>query len=178
MMLTLSKQLPHDAAQSRIAESKALLEDLIDKVRGLALDLRPSVLDHFGLAAALSGFFTRFTDQTGVRVVFRDFDTEGRRFSADVETAAYRIVQEALTNVARHAAAGEATVTLMAEDDVLRVEVEDRGAGFDPHENRPQQSFGLTGMRERANILGGRFMIHSSAGAGTRVVAELPLRAA
>ena len=177
MMLTLSAQLRPDEARTRVEESKALLDDLVDKVRGLALDLRPSVLDHFGLAAALAGFFQRFTAQTGVRIAFRDFVTDGQRFGSEIETAAYRIVQEALTNVARHARASEATVTLLAEDEVLRVEVEDRGAGFDA-DGRAQQSFGLSGMRERANILGGRFLIHSSAGAGTRVVAELPLRAA
>jgi signal transduction histidine kinase len=175
MMLTLSRQLPPDAAQVRVAEARSLLEELIGKVRGLALDLRPSVLDHFGLAAALTWFFDRYTAQTGVRVVFRDFVTEERRFSSEIETAAYRIVQEALTNVARHAHAQEATVTLLAEDEFLRIEVEDRGAGFDPREARAGRSFGLTGMRERAHILGGRFIIHSSAGAGTRVVAELPL---
>jgi PAS domain S-box-containing protein len=175
MMLTLSRQLPPDEAQSRVAEARSLLEELIGKVRGLALDLRPSVLDHFGLAAALTWFFDRYTAQTGVCVIFRDFVTEERRFSSEIETAAYRIVQEALTNVARHAHAQEATVTLLAEDEFLRIEVEDRGAGFDARDARASRSFGLTGMRERAHILRGRFMIHSSSGAGTRVVAELPL---
>jgi signal transduction histidine kinase len=158
----------------RAGEAQALLEDLIGKVRGLALDLRPSVLDHFGLAAALTAFCERFTAQTGVRVIFHDFNTEERRFTTELETAVYRIVQEALTNVARHAGVAEATVTLLAEESVLRVEIEDRGTGFDPLDGRAQ-SFGLTGMRERANIFGGRLVIDSAAGAGTRVVAELPL---
>ena len=175
MMLTLSRQLPPDQAQARVAEARSLLEELIGKVRSLALDLRPSVLDHFGLVAALASFFERFTAQTGVRTVFRDFITEERRFSSEVETAAYRIIQEALTNIARHAHTQEATVTLLAEDEFLRIEVEDRGAGFDCRDARASRSFGMTGMRERAHILGGRFIIHSSSGAGTRVVAELPL---
>lgn len=175
MILSLSRQLPAVESQKRTAEACALLDELIGKVRGLALDLRPSVLDHFGLAAALTGFFQRFTAQTGVHVVFRDFDTDGRRFSSETETAAYRIVQEALTNVARHAKVQEATVTVLAEDRFLRIEVEDRGEGFDTHEVCAAEAFGLNGMRERAALLGGRFIVRTSLGSGTRIVAELPL---
>lgn len=173
MMLTLS-QHRRPGAQAEIAEARALLDDLIGRVRNLALDLRPSILDHFGLTAALSWFFERYAAQTGVRMAFNDLLPEDARFGADVETAAYRIIQEALTNIARHAAVGEATVTVSSDGESLVVEVEDLGAGFD-QEGVSAQSFGLTGMRERTNILGGRMIIETSPGAGTRVIAELPL---
>lgn len=173
MMLALSQRQPA-AAQTEIAEARALLDDLIGRVRNLALDLRPSILDHFGLTAALSWFFEQVTAQTGVRVVFDDLLPEDARFGAEIETAAYRIIQEALTNIARHAAVREATVSVSTDGDLLVVEVEDLGTGF-AQERVSAQSFGLTGMRERTNILGGRLIIETSPGAGTRVIAELPL---
>lgn len=174
MMLALSQQRQPAAEQAGIAEARALLDDLIGRVRNLALDLRPSILDHFGLTAALSWFFERVTVQTGVRVVFDDLLPEDARFGAEIETAAYRIIQEALTNIVRHAAVREATVRVSKDGDLLVVEVEDLGTGFD-QELVSAQSFGLTGMRERTNILGGRLIIETSPGAGTRVIAELPL---
>ena len=174
MLLTLSQQRHPDGARTEIAEARALLDDLVGRVRNLALDLRPSILDHFGLSAAMAWFFYRYAAQTGVRVAFEDRLPEDARFAPEVETAAYRIIQEALTNIARHAGVGEATVKVSRDEDSLVVEVEDLGAGFE-QERVSAQSFGLTGMRERTNILGGRLIIETSPGAGTRVIAELPL---
>ncbi|HEY3053634.1 MAG TPA: MHYT domain-containing protein [Thermoanaerobaculia bacterium] len=176
MMLTLSKQLPPDQAQARVAEARSLLNGLIAQVRNLALDLRPAMLDDFGLVAALQWLFERYVAQTGVRVDFKQHGLDGTRLGAETETAAYRIVQEALTNVARHAEVNVATVEISAMNDVLRVEIEDRGVGFDPQLIQSTgHSVGLAGMRERANILGGHLTIETSSGAGTRITAELPL---
>jgi PAS domain S-box-containing protein len=174
MMLALIQRRHPGAVHTEIAEARALLDDLIGRVRNLALDLRPSILDHFGLTAALSWFFQRYTAQTGVRVAFNDMLPEDARFDAEVETAAYRIIQEALTNIARYAGVHEATVRVSTNGTSLLVEVEDDGAGF-LQEQVSGQSFGLTGMRERTNILGGRLIIDTSPGLGTQIIAELPL---
>jgi signal transduction histidine kinase len=111
-----------------------------------------------------------------VRVTFKHTGLEGRRFAPEVETAAYRIVQEALTNVARHAGVSEVTVQLWTDQDTLSVQIEDRGTGFDPEAAQASgNTTGLTGMRERAVLLGGRLTVESAPAAGTHVTAELPL---
>jgi len=111
-----------------------------------------------------------------VWVNFKHIGLEERRFAPEVETAAYCIVQEALTNVARYASANEVTVHLQADQDVLDVQIEDQGAGFDPEAAlAAETSVGLAGMRERAILLGGQLTVDSAPGAGTCVRAELPL---
>ena len=178
LMVTAGQTLPPDEARVRLAKAQAVLDDLIGRVRNLALDLRPAMLDEFGLVPALLWLIERYVQQTGVRVDFKQLGLEGRRFGTEIETATYRIVQEALTNVARHARAREATVRVWARDQVLELEIEDQGVGFDPQSIPPSgSSVGLAGMRERAIILGGTLTIETSAGAGTRIVSELPLPA-
>jgi two-component system sensor kinase len=110
-----------------------------------------------------------------MRVTFKHTHLQGRCPPA-VETAAYRIVQEALTNVARHAGVSEAAVRLRKKAGLLYVQIEDHGTGFDPGaEGSAGTSIGLTGMRERARLLGGRLTVESAPGMGTRLTAELPL---
>jgi signal transduction histidine kinase len=141
----------------------------------LSLDLRPQVLDDLGLMPALDWLFKRFFQQTGIRVKFKHTPLSGR-MPAQLETAVFRIVQEALTNVARHAGVKEATVRLWSNGSSLGVQVEDRGAGFDSElALAGRDSSGLAGMRERALMLGGEFTLDSRPGAGTRVTVELPL---
>jgi signal transduction histidine kinase len=157
------------------AEAQALVRELTGKVRDLSLRLRPTMLDHLGLLPALLWLVERYTAQTQVRVGFEHRGLE-RRLHPEVETAAYRIVQEALTNVARHAGVGECGVRLWLDDqDTLHVQVEDRGMGFEPASRRGA-STGLSGMEERVSLLGGAFRVESAPGAGTRVTAELPVR--
>jgi signal transduction histidine kinase len=110
-----------------------------------------------------------------VKVAFTQRGLDGRRFPADIETAAFRIVQEALTNVARHSGAYEAAVTLTADDTRLKLAIEDRGAGFDPDAVfRDERSSGLIGLRERARLSNGWVTLTSVRGSGTRLTAELP----
>jgi PAS domain S-box-containing protein len=162
---------------ARLEEARALVSDLMERVRELSLNLRPAMLDDLGLLPALLWQFERYTAQTQIRVSFRHVGLAGRRFTPEVETAVYRILQEALTNVARHAKTGEATVYLWADQDTLTFRVEDRGAGFDPAVVRAKRtSSGLAGMRERARLLDGHLKVESTPGAGTAVRAELPLR--
>ncbi|HEV7767495.1 MAG TPA: MHYT domain-containing protein [Thermoanaerobaculia bacterium] len=173
MMLALTPKLERAEADARITDARSILHDMTARVRNLALDLRPSILDDFGLVAALQWLIQRYSRQTNVAVEFNS-TMEGERLPPDVEIAAYRIVQEALTNVARHAGETEVTVRLSLADDVLRVEIADGGIGFDSE--NVNSSVGVTGMQERARILGGRLTIATRPGVGTRITAELPIR--
>jgi PAS domain S-box-containing protein len=155
-----------------LAEASATVRALTDQVRQLSMDLRPAVLDSFGLLAAVQLHIERFQTQTGIAVHLRHHGVE-RRFAPDVEIAAYRVVQEALTNVARHAETDLATVQLYA-DGALTLVIRDSGRGFDPA--RASRASGLGGMRERVELLGGTLEIEAMAGGGTTVAAEIPLK--
>jgi len=157
------------------AEVQSILGDLLERVRDLSMDLRPPMLDELGLLPTLLWHFARYQAETGVRVGFRHRGAEGR-FPPETETVAFRIVQEALTNVARHARVGETSVRLETRPDRLELRIEDRGLGFEVGAARPGASGGLAGMQERARLLGGRVRIESAPGQGTRIVAELPVR--
>jgi signal transduction histidine kinase len=154
-------------------EALALLDGLLARVRDLSSDLRPALLDQLGLLPALLWLLERYTGQTGVAVDFRHAGLE-RRFGPEVETAAYRIVQEALTNVARHAHVSAAAVRVWATADTLFVQVEDQGDGFSPAAFQGGAG-GLSGMRERATLLGGELTVDSAPGVGTHLAARLPL---
>jgi len=176
LTLGVFERQPVEQAKARVPEAQALVDDLMTRVRNLSLALRPGVLDDLGLLPALLWHFERYTARTEVRVDFKHTGLE-RRFAPQVETAAYRIVQEALTNVARHAKASEVTVRLSADAATLGIQVEDAGAGFDADAALASvATSGLAGMRERAALLGGRFALDSAPGKGTRLVAELPVR--
>jgi PAS domain S-box-containing protein len=175
MLLSINQQLPTEQNQARQAQAQVLIGDLIEQMRNLALDLRPAILDDFGLVPALVWLFQRYTMQTHVSVRFEHSGLEEQRFASDVETTAYRIVQEALTNVARHAGMAEATVRLWIDGTMLVVMIADQGRGFDPQGSRTRRSMGLAGMTERVALLGGNLTIESASGAGTRVTAILPL---
>jgi signal transduction histidine kinase len=159
-----------------LADAQSLVNDLMARVRALSLDLRPPMLDDLGLLHALLWHFERFTHQTGIAVTFTQRGLEDRRFAPEIETAAYRLVQEALTNVARYAGVKEATVHVWASPDLLHLQIEDLGRGFDPQQVRAAgTTSGLAGMRERATLLGGRLAIDSDCGSGTIIAADLPL---
>ena len=157
-----------------IAEARRLVGELMERVRALSLDLRPAMLDDLGLLATLVWHLERYRTETKIAVDFKQRGLEDRRFGAEIETAAYRIVQEALTNVARHAGARAVTVRAWDGDGTLTVQVDDDGAGFDRALIGAGRG-GLSGMRERALLLGGRFEVESAPGRGTRITAELPL---
>ena len=175
LLLRLNGDSPADALKTRFEQARAIVDDLLARVRGLSFDLWPADLDQLGLLPALLGLFERYTAQSGVLVDFKQQGME-KRFAPQVETGAYRIVQEALTNVARHAGVAGVTVRVWTDADKLNLQIEDRGCGFDPEvvlkATRPG---GLIGMRERIMLLGGHMTIESSPGSGTTIAAELPL---
>jgi two-component system sensor histidine kinase UhpB len=146
---------------------------LLERVKDLSLDLRPPMLDDLGLVPTLLWHFQRYRAQTGIEVRFHHRGAN-RRFPPPTEISAFRIIQEALTNVARHAGAADVDVEVWADDPRLVLRVEDEGSGFDP-EAPSGLSSGLTGMRERARLVGGTLTLETRLGAGTRIEAELPL---
>lgn len=175
LSLQRAQERDEPARQARLGEALQLIGDLVSKVRTMSLELRPAMLDDLGLIPALLWHFGRYQEQTSVEVDFKHSGLD-HRFDSQIETAAYRIVQEALTNVARHAGVGSAQVTVTSDGEQLMVEVRDRGSGFDPERavTAPLAS-GLAGMHQRANLLGGTLTIESSSQIGTRLVGVLPL---
>lgn len=171
----LHEALPPDNAKARerALEMCRLIDQAIDDVRGLSTRLRPGVLDDLGLIDALDWYTSDFEKRTGITCIFKAHRVP--RVGALVATAAYRIVQEALTNVLRHAQATQVKVTLKGGAGILTLTVTDNGRGFNPQKIGESESLGLAGMQERASLLGGRFRIQSQSGKGTRVWVELPL---
>jgi signal transduction histidine kinase len=157
-----------------VAEVRELVRSTLQDVRQLAVELRPKVLDDFGLVAALERLTETFGEQTGMSVQFQQLLPTSDRLPPEVETALYRIVQESLTNIVKHARATNVSVVLARKSDSVSVVVEDDGVGFEPHLVR-DGGIGLVGMQERVALLGGRLAIESRPGAGTTFVAEVPL---
>ena len=156
-------------------EALQLTDDLLATVRSLTLQLRPRLLDDLGLRPALESHLENFRRQTGLTIEL-ELTLPTARLPAELELAAYRVVQEALTNIARHSGAKSAQITLIAGDAALHVEIADRGRGFDPAAALARRdSLGLAGLAERVELAGGRFELVSAPGRGTRLHAEFPL---
>lgn len=160
-------------ARAALDESETLVKTMIRRVREISLDLRPSLLDDLGLGPALDQLTGRFATRTGVDVDLRCELEAGDRVDPEVETTAYRVVQEALTNVARHAGVDQVQVLCHLEPSRLVVHIVDEGRGFE--ENGAVTSTGLSAMRERAALVGGTCEVTSDPGTGTRVTATLPV---
>jgi signal transduction histidine kinase len=159
-----------------LMNTQSMVNKLVAIVRELSLNLRPSMLDDLGLLLTLPWHFERFTNQVNIHVVFEHMGLSDKRFPLAIETAVYRIIQEALTNVVRHAKTKEVTVRLWSDEEVLGAQIEDYGVGFNPEAVLQKgNTSGLNGMRERAVLLGGHFTIETSPGAGTRLTAEFPI---
>ncbi len=174
LTLEMGARLPPEKVGASLNKARVLVNDLMARARKLSLDLRPAMLDDLGLLPTLLWHMENYTAHTQVRVYFRHGGIEGRRFAPEVETAAYRIVQEALTNVARHAGIREVTVQLWTQKQTISIEVEDRGKGFNVEAAlMASDNSGLAGMRERAMLLGGQLTIESQVDSGTRLTAKL-----
>jgi signal transduction histidine kinase len=158
--------------RARVPESTLILKKAIEQVRTLAFELRPPLLDEFGLVEALENLVTRYGERAGLHASFTATPTEART-PVEIEVACFRIVQEALSNVARHASARHVEVTLAAQDAALEVTVRDDGIGF--HVEGRRAGLGLLGMGERAELVGGNLDIKSAPGAGTTVRVRFPL---
>jgi signal transduction histidine kinase len=155
-----------------VTEVRDLVRSTLQDVRQLAVELRPKALDDFGLVAALERLTVSFAEQTGIAVAFQP--ALPARLPPEIETALYRIVQESLTNIVKHARASSVSVVLTRKESSVTVIVEDDGVGFEPARSR-DGGLGLVGMQERVSLLGGRVAVESRPGAGTTFVAEVPL---
>jgi signal transduction histidine kinase len=170
---SLEDRIDSDDGRDAAALVRELVVTTLQDVRRLAVELRPSALDDFGLVPALERLVETVRTGSGIAVEL-DARLGDERLPGEVETALYRLVQEALTNVVKHAAARRVAVRLARESGRVTVLVEDDGAGFDAE--RADGRLGLTGMHERVGLGGGLLTVDSSSGRGTTVVAEVPLR--
>jgi signal transduction histidine kinase len=168
----LEEELRAENSHADVGDLRELVVSTLQDVRRLAVELRPSALDDFGLAAALERLTESFAEQSKIPVDFQSV-LPPQRLPEEVETALYRIVQESLTNVVKHAHATRVSVLLTRKDGSVAAVVEDDGCGFDAAAVRDDR-FGLVGMRERIVSLGGRLEIESGEG-GTTVAAEVPV---
>lgn len=159
-----------DAGRAQLADLRALVNNASSGLRSLATELRPSGLREHGLAAAITRHADRVYEMSGIRVDSA-LEAVPSDLSEDVQIAVFRVVQEALTNVARHSGAGRASVLATSRGAHLRVVVEDDGAGFDP--SLPTGRLGIAGMRERMELVGGELRIESTPGSGAAVVIDL-----
>lgn len=170
-----------EAGKKRLEEVVELAGQTLEQVRGMSLNLRPSQLDDLGLEAAVRWNASRQAAATGMKLHFQSALGNGRLPGA-VETACFRVSQEALTNVVRHAAAGNVWVALAVTEDKVELMVRDDGCGFDPVAKRQRASagasFGLLGMEERVKLTGGNLHIEATAGGGTTIRAWFPIGAA
>ena len=161
-------------ARAAVQAVRDLVVSTLQDVRRLAVELRPSALDDFGLVPAVERLAETFREQSALHV-----DLEAQlgeaRLSSEAETTLYRVIQEGLTNIVKHAAASRVSILLQRKDSSVVAVVEDDGAGFDPRVTR-DDALGLAGMRERVLLAGGRLQVESAPGAGTTLVAEVPAR--
>jgi signal transduction histidine kinase len=155
-----------------VRELRQVADSVQENLNRLAMDMRPASLDYLGLVAALNTFVNNMRDRDAIAVQFKAVGWGGERLAPNVEIAIYRIAQEALTNVVRHAKAQHVDVLLQRGDECITLMVEDDGIGFNPEEGRTH--LGLVGMRERCEMLGGSLVVESAPGGGSTLVAEIP----
>jgi signal transduction histidine kinase len=160
-----------DAAQAE-ADLRALIVQALQDVRALAVELRPAALDDFGLVPALRRLAETFAERSGIETSVEASVEE--RLSTEIETTLYRVVQEALTNVVKHAGAAHVSIVVSSRDSSVAVTVDDDGRGFDTDAVRTS-ALGLLGMRERLALVGGTLTVESSPDAGTTLAAQVPL---
>ena len=169
----LEEALADHPARADLARLREQVVSALQDVRRLAVELRPAVLDDFGLVPALERLTDAFAEQSDVRVDFHSALGE-KRLPSEVETTLYRVVQESLTNIVKHANAQHVSVSLARRATTAAAVIEDDGDGFDPRAVR-EEGVGLLGMRERLSFVDGRLEIESRPGVGTTIVAEVPL---
>jgi signal transduction histidine kinase len=160
-----------------ISRTQQLVEQSVRIVHQFARELRPTVLDDVGLIPALHTFMRSFREQTGIQISFSAFAAVDR-VNGDKRTVLYRVAQEALTNVARHAAASRVDVKIQKLNDAICMRIKDDGKGFQSERvlhAKTSKRLGLLGMRERLDMVGGTFNIQSKPGKGTTVLAHVPL---
>lgn len=180
-VLKISLGLIHDGLPAELADIRQSVDEAVDltgetmeSIRLLAHDLRPAELEHVGLSGTLEGLCRDFTHRTQLPVRYEG--AELPRLSEPISICLYRVVQEALTNIAKHADARQAMVSIYHDNDIIHLTVVDDGRGFEGHPPSPlTKGIGLSGMRERLEMFGGQLEIESGNGSGTRLLVQVPL---
>jgi two-component system sensor histidine kinase UhpB len=175
----IEKDLPQTTSivQGRLGEAKSLSRQTLTAMRQLSLDLRPTMLDDLGLIPTLRWYIQNFSNRLGI---YSNFETMGfeEKLSPQIETAFYRIVQEALNNIAKHAHADRVEISLVKRDSRIFASIQDNGKGFDLdkvlHPESPERGFGIVGIQERVSLLGGEMDMQSRPGFGTLIHIEIP----
>ncbi len=177
-LAVLEESVETQEARERIAETRALAHSTLRAIRNLSIDLRPSALDDLGLLPALRWYVKEYQRKCSIEVEFQATGFK-ERLPAEMETALYRIVQESLTNTAKHANARRVTIMLKEDSNTIYARIADDGRGFDYEAllKTPNQELGLglAGMHERAVLLDGALIIHSAPGQGTTIEVNIPL---
>ena len=183
-MIKLNLQLvqdnvPEAETNAHLQESLVLTDQTLEKVRDVALDLRPSMLDDLGLVPTLRWYADRHAQSSGIALAFQSNGVADRDIPPDIATACFRIVQEALTNIARHARAHQVKIELGTDATNLHCTIQDDGVGFNVTHAREAairgRSIGVLSMQERAELTGGKLSIVSAPHRGTEVCARFPL---
>lgn len=175
----LSKKLAEkdESVREKISELQNGIDTTIKTIRKISSDLRPTMLDDLGLDAAMEWHCREFEKRSGIRTDFFS-ELNDLMFPAGISTGVFRIFQESLTNVARHAQAKQVNASVKIENGKLILKVSDNGKGFDPTGIGNNKTLGILGMRERTNMMGGEFIIHSTPGEGTVVEVRVPVSSA
>jgi len=174
LKMTLENARLNKNNPEKISQALVIVDQLLKSTRELAINLRPTILDDLGLFAALDWLFKRFTQQTQIKIVHNVDPLMDLRFSPIIETTAFRIIQEALTNTARHAGVNEISILVAIEPHSLNLSIIDQGRGFTVEDLSPGDSTGISAMQERVSWAGGRLHIVSSPGEGTSIQVEFP----
>ena len=175
----IDKDLPQDlpVIRGRLGEAKSLSHQTLASMRQLSMDLRPTMLDDLGLIPTLRWYIQSFSNRLNI---YSDFQAIGfeEKLPPQIETAFYRIVQEALNNIAKHSGANHIEIALERKDSIIGASIMDNGKGFDfekvLHSESPERGFGIVGMQERVSLLGGKMDIRSRPGSGTNIHIEVP----
>ena len=176
----MDRDLPPDftLVRERLDETKSLSNQVLTAMRQLSMDLRPTMLDDVGLIPTLRWYIESFSKRLNIDSRFEAVGLEGK-LPSQIETACYRIVQEALNNIVKHSGANRAEITLRQKDSVLFASITDNGKGFDLNRmlqpGSPEKGLGLVGMQERVSLLGGKMDIQSGSDFGTRIYVEIPI---
>jgi signal transduction histidine kinase len=169
---------PAEASRDRLVEARQLTVRTLEELHRLIFDLRPSVLDDLGLVSAIRWYAERHLEPRGIAVRC-EFSGFGSRLMPELETALFRVAQEAITNIAKHSGAETVLIQCLQRDDRITIEIEDDGKGFVPATLPPpsarERGLGLLGMRERVELFGGTIEIDSAPGSGTRIAVSVPV---
>jgi two-component system sensor histidine kinase UhpB len=175
----LEESVTTPEARARITETRMLAHRTLRAVRNMSIDLRPSALDDLGLLPALRWYIKEYQQKFNIEVDFQSLGLK-ERLPSEMETVLYRIVQESLTNIAKHAQAHKVAIMLRDDGDAVNASIVDDGIGFDLEQLQrtpgQERGLGLAGMHERALLLNGSLNIEAQPGQGTRVKVHIPIR--